>query len=67
MRVLLANLRERTNMTQMQISSCARISQGYYSEIESGFRCPSPCVAEKIANVLEIEEQDIFKVFYSEE
>ena len=67
MRVLLANLRESTNMTQTQISRCARISQGYYSEIESGFRCPSPSVAEKIAGVLQISEQDMFRVFYSKE
>ena len=65
MRVLLANLRESTNMTQAEISRSARISQGYYSEIESGFRCPSPSVAGKIAKVLEIEEQDMFRVFYS--
>lgn len=67
MRVLLANLRESTNMTQTQISKCACISQGYYSEIESGFRCPSPCVAEKIAGVLKIREQDMFRIFYSKE
>ena len=67
MRVLLANLRESTNMTQTEISRCARISQGYYSEIESGFRCPSPCVAEKIASVLKIRQQDMFRIFYSKE
>ena len=67
MRVLLANLRESTNMTQTEISRCARISQGYYSEIESGFRCTSPCVAEKIAQVLKISQQDMFRIFYSKE
>ncbi len=67
MRVLLANFRENTNMTQAQVSKCAHISQGYYSEIESGFRCPSPSVAENIAKVLKINEQDIFRVFYSKE
>ena len=67
MRVLLANLRESTNMTQTEISKCANISQGYYSDIESGFRCPSPCVAEKIASVLQISEQDMFRVFYSKQ
>lgn len=65
MRVLLANLRESTNMTQMQVSERANISQGYYSEIESGFRCPSPVVAAKIAKVLDISEKDMFRVFYS--
>ena len=67
MRVLLANLRESTNMTQTQLSKCAHISQGYYSDIESGYRCPSPSVAQSIAKVLCINEHDIFKVFYSEE
>lgn len=67
MRLLLANRRESINMTQTQVSKGARISQGYYSDIESGFRCPSPAVAESIATVLGIDEQDIFKVFYSNE
>ncbi len=67
MRVLLANIRESSNMTQTEISRHARISQGYYSEIESGFRCPSPSVAEKIANVLKISNQDMFRIFYSKE
>lgn len=65
MRLLLANRRERNNMTQTQVSERANISQGYYSEIESGFRCPSPAVAVSIARVLDINEQDIFKYFYS--
>jgi len=65
MRLLLATLRESTNLTQMQISQRANISQGYYSEIESGFRCPSPAVAANIARVLHISDQDMFKVFYS--
>lgn len=67
MRLLLANMRENMNLTQTQISKCASISQGYYSDIESGFRCPSPIVAVKIAKVLDICEDDIFRVFYSEE
>ena len=65
MRVILANMRENTNLTQTQISKCARISQGYYSDIESGSRCPSPDVASRIAKVLNISEQDMFRVFYS--
>lgn len=67
MRLLLANMRENKNFTQTQISRYATISQGYYSDIESGFRCPSPIVATKIAKVLNIREDDIFRVFYSEE
>jgi len=66
MRVLLANMRERSNMTQTQISQCANISQGYYSSIESGFKCPSPVVADRIAKVLGISEHEMFKVFYSD-
>ena len=67
MRVLLAMKRTRENMTQMQISKDANISQGYYSEIESGFRCPSPVVAARIAKTLGIPDQEVFRVFYSNE
>ncbi len=66
MRLLLANMRENKNLTQMQLSKTAAISQGYYSDIESGFRCPSPTVAAKIAKVLNIREDEMFKVFYSD-
>jgi putative transcriptional regulator len=66
MRVTLAMLREGANITQMQISQCAGISQGYYSDIECGVRCPSPDVAVRIAKVLNIPENDIFRVFYAE-
>jgi transcriptional regulator with XRE-family HTH domain len=67
MRILLASRRESANMTQTQVSKYANISQGYYSEIESGFRCPSPSVAENIAKVLDINEKDMFRFFYSKE
>ena len=67
MRLKLSNLRENTNLTQSELSRCACISQGYYSDIESGIRCPSPEVAVRISRVLNIPEQDIFRVFYSEE
>ena len=65
MRLALAYLRESRNMTQTQVSQYARIPQGYYSDIESGLRCPSPDVASRIARVLEIPESDMFHVFYS--
>lgn len=65
MRVILAMIREGSNITQMQISRCAGISQGYYSDIEGGLRCPSPEVAVRIAHVLGIPESDIFRVFYA--
>ena len=67
MRLALACLRESRSMTQTQVSGYARISQGYYSDIESGMRCPSPDVAGRIAKVLEIPESDMFQVFYSGE
>jgi transcriptional regulator with XRE-family HTH domain len=65
MRLALAYLRENRNMTQTEISRHARISQGYYSDIESGLRRPSPDVADRIARVLDIPESDMFHVFYS--
>lgn len=64
MRVALARLRENANLTQMQVSRAAQISQGYYSDIEGGVRCPSPRVAGRIARVLGIGEQDMYSVFY---
>lgn len=67
MRVKLANLREGRNLTQVEISKRADISQGYYSDIESGTRCPSPRVAGRIATVLDLREEDMFRVFYSKE
>lgn len=66
MRVALAMLREEANITQRQVSRSAGISQGYYSDIECGVRCPSPDVAVRIANVLDIPEEEIFRVFYAE-
>jgi DNA-binding XRE family transcriptional regulator len=67
MRVKLAMMREQTSLSQMQLSKCAAISQGYYSDIESGVRCPSPTVAGRIAKVLNIPEADIFEVFYADD
>jgi transcriptional regulator with XRE-family HTH domain len=67
MRVKLANLREGRNLTQAEISKKANISQGYYSDIESGTRCPSPNVANRIAMVLELREEEMFRVFYLKE
>ncbi len=67
MRIGLAMLREEANFTQTKISRCAGISQGYYSDIESGVRCPSPEVALRIAKILNISENDMFRLFYAEE
>ncbi len=67
MRIRLAMLREGANITQTQISQCVGISQGYYSDIECGVRCPSPQVAKRIAAALGIPDNDIFGVFYAEE
>lgn len=66
MRVTLARKRESENLTQMQVSRAAQISQGYYSDIECGERCPSPRVAGRIARVLNIGEQDVYSVFYAQ-
>ena len=67
MRVTLARLRESANLTQAQLSRAAAISQGYYSDIEGGVRCPSPRVAGRIAQALGIGEQDMYRVFYVKE
>lgn len=67
MRVRLAMMRESKDLTQSEISKKANISQGYYSDIESGTRCPSPGVAGRIARVLELRDEDMFRVFYSKD
>lgn len=67
MRVALAMIREGANISQTQVSQSAGISQGYYSDIECGMRCPSPDVAVRIARVLNIPEAEIFRVFYTEQ
>lgn len=67
MRLALATLREGNNLTQTELSRLAKVSQGYYSDIESGFKCPSPVVASRIAGVLNIRDEDMFRVFYSQE
>lgn len=66
MRVVLAMIRDGSNITQARVSQRAGISQGYYSDIESGMRCPSPDVAVRIARVLDIPENEIFRVFYAD-
>ena len=65
MRLALAYIRENKDLTQTEVSRHAKISQGYYSDIEGGLRCPSPGVANRIAKVLEISEKDMFHIFYS--
>ncbi len=65
MRLSLAYIRENRNLMQAEVSRHAKITQGYYSDIESGMRCPSPGVANRIASVLEIREEDMFHIFYS--
>ncbi len=67
MRITLARLREGAGLTQEKLSRAAAISQGYYSDIEGGTRCPSPKVAGRIALVLGIGEQDMYSVFYAQE
>jgi transcriptional regulator with XRE-family HTH domain len=64
MRHALAAVRESRNMTQTEVSKRAAISQGYYSDIESGQRCPSPEVAVRVAKVLGIPQNETFDVFY---
>ncbi|MEL7603924.1 MAG: helix-turn-helix transcriptional regulator [Bacillota bacterium] len=61
----MARMRENASLTQTQLSRAANISQGYYSDIEGGTRCPSPGVAGRIARVLGIGEQDVYGVFYA--
>lgn len=64
MRQKLAQIRLKNNMTQADVAEAAHISQGYYSDIESGLRCPSPQVVKSISKALRIPREHMYQLFY---
>lgn len=52
-------LRENAGLTLTELAQRARISKPYLSQIERGLRNPSPPVASRIANALDIAIVDM--------
>lgn len=50
-------------MTQEEVADKAGITRAYYSMIESGKKTPSPKIAQRIANIFNIE----WTLFYTYE
>lgn len=55
MRLWLKREREMKNFTQQSIAKNIGVERQYYGMIEKGERTPSPKVAKKIAEVLDID------------
>ncbi len=55
MRKWLIQAREKSKLSQSELSSLCNITQQYYSYIELGERRPSPETAQKIAEVLNFD------------
>lgn len=57
MKLNLKLIREEKLLQQKEVAKKAGISNSYYCLIESGFRRPSPPVAQKIATALGVSEE----------
>ena len=57
MKLNLKLIREEKLLQQKDVAKQAGISYSYYSLIESGFRRPSPPVAQKIAAALGVSDE----------
>ncbi|RXY99755.1 helix-turn-helix domain-containing protein [Fictibacillus sp. S7] len=66
MRKWLVNLRKEKNMTQAQVAAAAFIDRGYYAQIETMKRHPSPEVALKISKVLGFNPANFYSEHFSE-
>ncbi|MCI7431774.1 helix-turn-helix transcriptional regulator [Megasphaera sp.] len=60
---LLEEKRNELKMTQEEVADKAGITRAYYSMIESGKKTPSPKIAQRIANIFNIE----WTLFYTYE
>ena len=56
----LKEMRMNKNMTTTAVARAAGISQGTYSNIETGRRSTTPLMTKKIADALEISFSDVF-------
>nr|DAP71504.1 MAG TPA: Helix-turn-helix XRE-family like protein [Caudoviricetes sp.] len=58
---LLEEKRNELKMTQEEVADKAGITRAYYSMIEAGKKTPSPKIAQRIANIFNIE----WTIFYT--
>lgn len=63
---MVSEFAERKNMTQAQVAAAAFIDRGYYAQIETMKRHPSPEVALKISKVLGFNPANFYSEHFSE-
>ena len=61
MRTNLKEVRKNKNLTQLQVAHKLNIERSYYTKIERGQRTPSLDIALKIKEILNYNDDDIFK------
>ena len=61
MRTNLKEVRKNKNLTQLQVANKLNIERSYYTKIERGQRTPSLDIALKIKEILNYDDDDIFK------
>ena len=61
MRTNLKEVRKNKNLTQLQVANKLNIESSYYTIIERGQRTPSLGIALKIKEILNYNDDDIFK------
>ncbi|RGX07458.1 helix-turn-helix transcriptional regulator [Paraclostridium sordellii] len=61
MRTNLKEVRKNKNLTQPQVANKLNIERSYYTKIERGQRTPSLDIALKIKEILNYNDDDIFK------
>ncbi|WP_338564284.1 helix-turn-helix transcriptional regulator [Paraclostridium sordellii] len=60
-RTNLKEVRKNKNLTQLQVANKLNIERSYYTKIERGQRTPSLDIALKIKEILNYNDDDIFK------
>lgn len=61
MRTNLKEVRKNKSLTQLQVANKLNIERSYYTKIERGQRTPSLDIALKIKEILNYNDDDIFK------
>ncbi|CEN88755.1 DNA-binding protein [[Clostridium] sordellii] len=61
MRTNLKEVRKNKNLTQLQVANKLNIERSYYTKIERGQRTPSLDIGLKIKEILNYNDDDIFK------
>ena len=57
----LKSVRESKNLTQVRISELVGVRSSHLSMIENGIRRPSPELARKLAEILDVKWTDFFE------